>query len=242
LPVTATQPGWSIVVTGAGRPGQLGGVIAAACAADGARVSIVARTRSAAVDHATELARAGITVHSYACDLANPVATEALARTIVADAGRVDALVNAAGGFASGGAITAADPALLEDQFSVNVATAYFATRAFLPALRQARGSIVLFASAVALPGGRARDVAAYAIAKAGVVALTRAIAQEERAAGSGVRANAIAPGAIRTAANVAAMPADARFIDPGAVASLVLYLCSAAATHLTGQVIEMTP
>jgi 3-oxoacyl-[acyl-carrier protein] reductase len=80
--------------------------------------------------------------------------------------------------------------------------------------------------------------MAAYAAAKAGVVTLMRAVAQEER--DNGVRANAVAPAAIRTADNVRDMGADARYVEREDVASAVLFLCSPAARAVTGQVIRL--
>jgi 3-oxoacyl-[acyl-carrier protein] reductase len=125
-----------------------------------------------------------------------------------------------------------------ERMMRINLTTAYQATRALLPALRQARGSIVFFASEAALPDARVARMAAYAAAKAGVVTLMRAVAQEER--DNGVRANAVAPAAIRTADNVRDMGADARYVEREDVASAVLFLCSPAARAVTGQVIRL--
>lgn len=242
-PVAATpSAARSVVVTGVGRPGQLGEAIAAAFAKTGARVAIVARSSAAADERAGALQAHGLDVHPYACDLADAAAAVALARSIDTDAGGVDVLINAAGGFAPSGPVAESDPAILHAQFSINVATAFAATRAFLPLLRRSRGAVLFLASAVALPGGRVRDLSAYALAKSGVITLMRAVAQEERGAGTGVRANAIAPGAVRTTANLAAMAPGTRLVEPDAVTSLAIFLCSPTATHLTGQVIELAP
>ena len=123
-------------------------------------------------------------------------------------------------------------------QIAVNLTTAYVTARAFLPLLRQGRGSIVFFASQAALPGASVAGMAAYAAAKSGVVALTRAIAAEERA--SGVRANAIAPATIRTAVNVSAMGADARYVEREQVADAVVFLCSPRASAISGVVLPL--
>ena len=97
-------------------------------------------------------------------------------------------------------------------QIAINLTTAYLTTRAFLPLLRAGSGSIVFFASEAALPGSTGANRSAYAVAKTGVATLMRSIAAEERK--NGVRANALAPASIRTAANVAAMGDDARYIE----------------------------
>lgn len=229
----------SVVVTGVARPGQLGEAVAAAFLRDGATISIVARRLADAEARAAELRQIGGRVHAFACDLASPAAAAELARDVMAEAGRVDVLVNLAGGFDLTGPVADSDPGGYARQYEINVATAYAATRAFLPALRAASGAIVFASSASALPGARVRGVSAYAMAKAAVISLMRAVAQEERS--NGVRANAVAPGTIRTASNVAAMPDGTRYIDREAVASAVLFLASPAAAAITGEVVELS-
>ena len=241
VPVTAT-PGIirSVVVTGVARPGQLGDVIARAFGATGARVSIVARSSTDASARAAEMQQSGYDAHAFACDLADPVATARLAQDVLASAARVDVVVAAAGGFAMSGPVAASEPSAWLHQLTINLETAYATTRAFLPALREARGAIVFVASATALPAARVRDASAYAVAKGGVITLMRAVAQEER--GNGVRANAVAPGTIRTRENAAAMPAGTRFVEPESIVSTILFLCAPASAQVTGQVIELTP
>jgi 3-oxoacyl-[acyl-carrier protein] reductase len=150
----------------------------------------------------------------------------------------VHALVHLAGGFAASGPVADSDPAVWMRQFTINLTTAYLTTRAFLPLLRATKGAIVLFGSEAALPGARVAGIAAYAAAKSALLTLAQAIAQEERE--HGVRANALAPAAIRTAANLAAMGADTAFVTREAVAEVVLWLCSDAARAVTGQVVRV--
>lgn len=230
----------SVVVTGVARPGQLGEIVARAFATAGDRVSVVGRSLADTTARAADMRARGLDVHPFAADLADPVATVALAADVVAAAGRVDVLVNVAGGFAMSGPVAESDPAVWQQQLAINLGTAYATTRAFLPALRTARGAVVFVASAAALPAARVKNMAAYAIAKNGVLTLMRAIAQEERA--YGVRANAVAPGTIRTHDNVASMPADTRFVEPESIAGAIVFLSSADAAQITGQVVELTP
>lgn len=233
-------PGRTVIVTGVGRAGQVGDAIAAAFAAEGATVVLIARSLDDARARADDLRRAGATAHPFACDLTDHAAVATVAAEAGRLSGRVDALVNVAGGFAMSGPVAASDPAILAGQIAINVTTAYAATRAFLPALRQTRGSIVFFSSASALPGGRVKEMSAYAIAKAGVLALMRAVAQEERV--NGVRANAVAPTAIRTATNLTTMDPASRFVERESVAAVVRFLCSDAAANVSGQVFELAP
>jgi len=238
----ATTPGSirSVVVTGVAQPGQLGDIVARAFAACGDRVSIVARSIDDAAARVREMRADGLHGTPFACDLADPQATMTLANQVLAVEKRVDILVNVAGGFAMSGPVADSDPVVLAQQLTINLGTAYATTRAFLPGLREARGSVVFIASAAALPAARVKNTSAYAVAKGAVITLMRAIAQEELV--HGVRANAVAPGTIRTRQNSSTLPADTRFVEPASVASTILFLCSADAAQVTGQVIELTP
>jgi NAD(P)-dependent dehydrogenase (short-subunit alcohol dehydrogenase family) len=230
----------SVVVTGVGRAGQVGEAVALAFAEEGATVSLIARSIDDAKARADELNSKGLSATGYACDLTDAASVAVTARSIVAATGGVDVLVNVAGGFAMSGPVATSDAAVLASQFAINVSTAYHATRAFLPAIRESRGAVIFFASAAALPGARVKEMSAYAIAKAGVVTLMRAVAQEERS--KGVRANAVAPTAIRTATNLESMSPDAKYVEREAVAAVVRYLASDDAANVTGQVFELAP
>jgi NAD(P)-dependent dehydrogenase (short-subunit alcohol dehydrogenase family) len=134
--------------------------------------------------------------------------------------------------------VAESDAALWSRLFTVNATTAYLTARAFLPMLRTAKGSLVFFASEAVLPGGRTAGISAYAASKSALVALMQAISQEE--AEHGVRANALAPTSIRTAANVAAMGPDTAYVSREDVAKVVLWLCSENARAVNGQVIPV--
>jgi NAD(P)-dependent dehydrogenase (short-subunit alcohol dehydrogenase family) len=140
--------------------------------------------------------------------------------------------------FAASGPVAESDPAIWQRQFAINATTAYLTARALLPLLRAGKGSIVFFASEAVLPDARAAELSAYVAAKSAVVGLMHAIAQEEIS--HGVRANAVAPTAIRTADNVASMGANAPMVTREAVADVVLWLCSDAARAVSGQVIPV--
>jgi len=231
--------GRSVVITGVGRPGQLGEAVAAAFSARGAKLFLVDRHEAEAQGRADALLAAGGRAAALVADLTDATQVEALAERVRgATGGRVHAVVHLAGGFAASGPVAVSDPAVWNAQFALHATTAYLVARAFLPQLRAARGSLAFFASEAVLPGGRSAELSAYAAAKAAVVALMRAIAQEEAA--SGVRANALAPSAIRTAANVASMPAGTPMVAREAVADVVLWLCSEQARAVTGQLVPV--
>ena len=136
------------------------------------------------------------------------------------------------------GPVATSDVEVWRRQFEINLSTAYLATRSFLPLLRPVRGAIVYFAAAAALPGEKAAGMSAYVAAKSGVVVLARAVAEEEREAG--VRANAIAPTAIRTAANLGSMSSKTRYVEREEVARVALFLCSDDASAVTGQILRL--
>ena len=231
--------GRSVVLTGVGREGQVGEAVARAFAERGARVYLVDRTEDQARARSDALNSAGLRSAALSADLSDPAAVDALAaRVRDATSGRVHALVHLAGGFAASGPVADSDPGTWTRQVTINFTTTYLTARAFLPLVRPTKGAMVFFGSEAALPGARVAGIAAYAAAKGAVLTLVQAIAQEER--DNGVRANALAPAAIRTAANIAEMGPDAAYVTREAVADVVLWLCSDAARAVTGQVVRV--
>ena len=227
-----------VLVTGIGREGQVGEVVASTLADAGAAIVAVDLLADAAQARADALLSRGARAEAYSCDLTNESAVQKLAGAVASShGGRLDAVVHLAGGFAMA---SVADSALdvWQRQIALNLTTAALTTRAFLPLLRKARGTLVYFGSAAALPGASAKNMAAYVTAKSGVLTLMRAVAEEERA--NGVRANAVAPTSIRTTANEQSMGSDAAFVEREDVARVVLWLCSDASKPVTGQVVPL--
>jgi NAD(P)-dependent dehydrogenase (short-subunit alcohol dehydrogenase family) len=144
------------------------------------------------------------------------------------------AIVNLVGGFAAGGRIHETLIEEFEGQFRLNLRPTYLLCHAGLPALIAAGGgSIVCVSTRAALrpfPGA-----AGYIASKAAVLAFVDALAVEYT--GDGVRANAILPSVIDTAANRAAQPdADhTRWVEPEEIARVVRFLCSDDATPTSG-------
>jgi NAD(P)-dependent dehydrogenase (short-subunit alcohol dehydrogenase family) len=227
----------TIVITGVGHEGQVGEAVAQAFAAEGATLALLDRTLDAVTARAAALSATGARATGYACDLTNPDQVAEVARQVAKTAPQVDALVNVAGGFAMSGPLGKADVTTLQRQIELNLTTAWVASNAFVPLIRDG-GSVVYFASASALPGGRTANMSAYAAAKAGVIGLMHAMADEGRV--RGVRANAVAPIAIRTADNVRAMGANVRYVERDTVAKTVLLLCSEDARGITDQVVRL--
>jgi len=227
-----------VLITGVGAKGQVGEAVAGAFLDRGDTVLIVSRSPDEVTERAAELSARG-SVHPYPCDLSKPNEVARLSQQVEAEHGdTLDALVNLAGGFGSSGPIATSDPSAFSRMLDINLRTAYLTTRAFMPMLERAGGSVVFFASESVLEGARTSGVAGYAAAKSAVVALMRSVADEGRK--SGVRANALAPGAIRTASNEASMPSKTQYVEREEVASTVMYLCSADASGVTGQVVRL--
>ena len=235
---SGTFAGRTVVLTGVGRPGQVGEAVARAFFARGADCVLLDRD-PAVQERAAALDGGSGRVHGEVCDLTDADAVAAAAARVGATRpGGVHALVNLAGGFAMSGPLAQADPAVLHQQLAISLVTAWCTTRAFLPLLRVGQGAIVFFGAASVLPGGVVKEMSAYAAAKAGVLAVMHAVAQEER--DTGVRANAVAPTAVRTAANSASMGDSVRYVEREAVADVVCFLCSDESRSITGQVIRL--
>ena len=235
----ATFSGSTVLLTGVGADGQVGQTVARKFAESGASLALVDRTKEHVDARAAELTRDGFSAAAYPCDLTDAAAVNALAARIRDVHGEsIHAVVHMAGGFAMSGPVADSADDVWNRQIAINLTTAFTTARAFVPMLRSAHGAIVFFASETVLPGSTGARVAAYAVAKSGVVALMRAIAAEERA--NGVRANAVAPSSIRTATNVRDMGASAKYVEREQVADVVLFLCSRRASAISGLVVPI--
>jgi len=236
---SATFAGSTVLLTGVGADGQVGQVVARAFAESGASLLLVDRSRDHVDARVAELTRDGHAADGFACDLTDRSAVESLVAQIRERKGEsIHALVHMAGGFGMSGPVAESTDDVWNRQIAINLTTAFVTARAFLPMLRAGRGSIVFFASEAVLPGSTGARTSAYAVAKAGVVTLMRAIAAEERQ--NAVRANAVAPATIRTTTNVREMGAGAKFVEREQVADVVLYLCSQHASAISGLVVPV--
>lgn len=218
------------VVAITGGHGVLGKAVVEAALAQGLRVAVI--------DHASGHAAPDGVLEIGGVDLTDPAAAKAAIEAVVAHFGRLDALLNIAGGFVwqtvKGG----------DDEwgrmFALNLTTALNASRAALPHLKAApEGRIVNVGAYGALKA--AQGMGAYAASKSAVHRLTEALAEELKA--TSVTVNAVLPSIIDTAANRADMPdADPKkWVAPGDLAATILFLASPEARAITGALLPVT-
>ena len=172
------------------------------------------------------------------CDVTDDAAMARLATSVVEKYGRIDVLVTGVGGFA-GGSLVETDRATWDKMLALNLTTAFVAARAVLPHMLAAgRGRVVMIASRAVVPP--AGGFIGYTVAKAGVIALMQALAQEVK--GRGVTVNAVAPSTMDTPANRAAMPeSDPRtWVPVTEVADAVASLAAESAGHVTGTLLQI--
>jgi 3-oxoacyl-[acyl-carrier protein] reductase len=229
------------LVTGAS--GGIGGAIARALHRNGATV-VLSGTRAAALE--AEAAALGERVHVVAADLADAAAVERLVPECERRMGGLDVLVNNAGLTRDGLAVRMKD----EDWqivIRVNLEASFRLARAALKGMMRRRfGRIIGIASVVGVTGNAGQ--ANYAASKAGMIGLSKALAQE--VASRGITVNCVAPGFIKSAmterlsekqheAILATIPAG-RLGDGEEIAAAVVYLASEEAAYVTGQTLHV--
>ena len=222
------------IVTGAGR--GIGRAIAEALAREGAAVVLAARTRQQLAEVAAAVKSGGGRALAVPTDVTLDAAVDALVEQAVAELGRVDLLVTAAG-VASFGPVAGSKPADWDAMLAVNLRAVMVTCRAVLPVmLHQRRGTILNVASVAAqrfIPGS-----AAYAATKAGVVVWSRVLREEVRA--EGVRVGVLVPGAVDTPLwdAISQGPDRSRMLRPEDVARAAVFMVtlppSAALEELT--------
>lgn len=231
------------VVTGGGR--GIGRAVALALADAGADVAVaVSRELEAAEETAEAIRQKGRRALARRADVSDSAQAEDLIAAAVEALGRIDILVNNAGVTRDGLLLRMSD-ADWDAVLDANLKGAFHCTRSALRRmLRQRSGRIVNITSVMGLTGNAGQ--ANYCASKAGLIGLTKATAKEVGA--RGITCNAVAPGWIRTRMT-AGLPEEVaervrqqiplgRLGEPEDVAGAVVFLCSPAASYITGQVL----
>ncbi|MGQ0750971.1 MAG: SDR family NAD(P)-dependent oxidoreductase [Betaproteobacteria bacterium] len=210
----------------AGGTGGLGRAVSLALQKEGAQVIVTYRKQQEfdALSNATETG--GSRLEGHRIDVTDEAAVNQLTENVLAQHGRLDALVNTVGGYAGGVKLWEMETDVLDRMLAMNLRSSYVLSRAAVRVmLKQGRGAIVNVAAKAALdhPGG----AAAYSASKAAALALLDSLAAELK--GTGVRVNTILPSIIDTKPNRQAMPkADfAKWPKPEDIARVILFLCS---------------
>ena len=233
----------AILVTGSTR--GIGRAVAEALLGMGAIVGIHGRDLGAVKALCGELSPDPKRTVPLAGDFTDPQAAASVVREMVGACGKLDGLVNNAGG-GKAAAFRAMTLEKWRATFAVNLEAAVIASREAYACMREKRhGGIVNIASAAAHGPGRMMG-ADYAASKAGLVSMTMSLALE--AANYGIRVNAVSPGMVETdmtapmtekQRNAVWIPMG-RFARPAEIASAVAYLLSEESAYVTGHVLHV--
>lgn len=222
------------IITGVGDAGQIGFAIARRFRDAGARLLITGL--SPQVEQlAAELDTGGRVIGTSA-DLTSDADVGRLIELATERFGRIDALINVAGGLSVMKPLVETTPQEWQRELQRNTETVLRMSNAALPLLRESGGAIVNFAAPAGLRA--VAGLGAYSAAKAGVIALTRAFALEEKK--HGVRVNAIAPGVADTDQNRKSMGDDVAFVPRDDIASVALFLAGPGAHGVSGETIHV--
>jgi NAD(P)-dependent dehydrogenase (short-subunit alcohol dehydrogenase family) len=227
------------VVVIAGGTGGLGKAVSLAFLREGAKVIATYRRDEEFLSLKDAAGSNQSLLEGHLVDVTDESATVDFIGRVLANHGKLDALVNAVGGYAGGTKLWDVNAAVLDQMLALNLRSGFALARAALPAmLRAGHGSIVNVAAKAAVDHGA--GAGAYAASKAAAVALMDSLAADCK--GTGVRVNSILPSIIDTDANRKAMP-DADFASwpkPLDIATVILFLCSDSATTIHGAAIPV--
>jgi NAD(P)-dependent dehydrogenase (short-subunit alcohol dehydrogenase family) len=227
-----------VLVTGVGRAGQIGNAVALAFGKAGAKIVACDLNAVGVAERVSEFAAQGVDARPCAGDLTEPDIAALAVEIALKHFGRLDVVVNVAGGLTTYGPIGATTVRDFDREIAINLKTAVLVSQAAIEALTKTRGCIINFSS-IAYFQPQA-PMAVYSAAKAGVAGLTQSLALELKE--RHVRVNAIAPAMVRTLDNVAAVgDGEAQYVEMEEITSGVMSLASSSSSA-TGQILPIAP
>lgn len=235
------------LVTGAGRNGKgIGRSICLELVKAGAKIVITDYVEENATVLADEITSMGGEAMAVQANVADPADVERMVSSAVDKFGKIDILVNNAG-ITRDNLILRMSEAEWDSVLDTNLKGTFNCTKAVSKLmLRQRSGKIVNVASVMGVIGNAGQ--ANYSASKGGVIALTKTTAREFGS--RGINVNAVAPGFIQTVMTEEMSEQAKQAIEkqipltrlgtPDDVAKVIMFLCSEAASYLTGQVINV--
>lgn len=223
------------VILVAGGTGGLGRAVSLAFLEEKAQVVVTYRNEQ----EFAALKTAAASLEGHRVDVTDETAVQQLVSEILAKHNRLDAMVNAVGGYSGGTKLWESETKTFDQMLALNLRSGLTLARAVIPAmLKKGRGAIVNVASKAAVE--HTAGSAAYAASKAAALAMINSLAEDVR--GTGVRINTILPSIINTETNRQAMPkADfAKWPKPEDIARVILFLCSDDAKVIHGAAVPV--
>lgn len=213
----------------------------------GYRVAINGRNERSGKEAVSQLKESGNDAIFLKADVGVAEEVHHMVDQVMAQYGRIDVLVNNAGGLGGRSAVENMSTDFWHHVLNVNLHSAFYCTQACIPYLKGNGGSIINLTSIAAYNGG-GPGVAAYSVSKAGILAFTRATAKE--LIPYHIRVNAVSPGVIDTEfhsqTNKDLMEgwkqsiAAKRFGTADEVADVIAFLASDQASYIVGEVIQV--
>lgn len=231
------------IITGVSHAGQVGYALAAAFAREGAQLAISSRSSERVNARAQELQAEGAKVVAIPADLTTEEGANTLIQGTLAAYGRINILVNLAGGLTKYGPSHELALADWDYELNNNLRTTFLCTRAVWPVMKSQGGGKILNFSRAGGVQSAGPMMAAYNAAKAGVDALTRTFAKEGK--NVGIYVNAIGPGLIITQSNLESMkpsPEDLskKWVSTQQIAEAAIFLVTPASDGVTGAILPV--
>jgi NAD(P)-dependent dehydrogenase (short-subunit alcohol dehydrogenase family) len=226
------------LVTGVGRAGQIGNAVALAFGHAGARLVACDVNAVGVTQRVREFAALGVDARPCAGDLTQPDMAALAVEVALRDFGRLDVVVNVAGGLTTYGPIERLTVKDIDRELAINLKTTVLVSQAAIASLTATQGVIVNFASIAYFEPQS--PMAVYSAAKAAVAGFTRSLAVE--LADRHVRVNAVAPSMARTSDNVASAGEGAEYVEMDDLTSGVLSLAASGPDAPTGLILRIAP